>query len=146
MSPFILVLLSTKSLRLQGSKKLLPRFVGPFTVTAVVGKHAYRLALPPHTRIHSEMHVSLLKPFRASDRSQPPPTIMMIDEHEDFEVDSILLHRNSGKKSLEDTQPSDHQLQDPKAPAQAGAATLAEAEIILSGHVHTAGAAAVALH
>ena len=47
------------------------------------------------------MHVSLLKPYKASQRSQPPSAIMMIDENEEFEVDSILLHQNSGKKSLE---------------------------------------------
>ena len=95
------VLLSTENLRLQGSRKLLPRFVGPFTVTKVVGKHAYQLELPPHMRIHSVMHVSLLKPYKAGDRSQPPPKAMMVDEDEEFEVDSILLHRNAGKKDLE---------------------------------------------
>ena len=95
------VLLSTKNLLLQGSRKLLPRFVGPFTITRVVGKHAYQLELPPHMHIHSVMHVSLLKPYKASERSQPPPRTMMVDEDEEFEVESILLHRNSGKKSLE---------------------------------------------
>ena len=47
------------------------------------------------------MHVSLLKPFKAGDRAQPPPTIMMVDEEEEFEVDSILLYRTAGKKALE---------------------------------------------
>ena len=50
------VLLSTENLRLQGSRKLLPRFVGPFLITKVVGKHAYRLHSP------SDACVSALSP------------------------------------------------------------------------------------
>ena len=94
------MLLSTANLRLQGSRKLLPRFVGPFSITKVVGKHAYQLELPTHMRIHSVMHVSLLKPYKAG-QSQPPPKAMMVDGDEEFEVDSILLHRNAGRRNLE---------------------------------------------
>ena len=96
-----MVLLSTQNLRLQGSRKLLPRFIGPFAITALVGKHAYRLDLPPHMHIHKVMHVSLLKPFKTSDRSQPLPSAMMVDADEEFEVESILLHRPTGRSQLE---------------------------------------------
>ena len=95
------VLLSTANLRLQGSRKLLPRFVGPFSIIKVVGKHAYQLELPTHMRIHSVMHVSLLKPYKAGNHAQPPPKAMMVDGDEEFEVDSILLHRNAGRRNLE---------------------------------------------
>ena len=63
------VLLSTEYLRLQGSRKLLPRFVGSFLITKIVGKHAYWLELPPHMRIHPVMHVSLHQPHRAGQQS-----------------------------------------------------------------------------
>ncbi len=40
--------------------KLLPRWLGPFTVEHVVGPNAVRLALPDKWRIHPTFHVSLL--------------------------------------------------------------------------------------
>ena len=96
-----MVLLSTQNLRLQGSRKLLPRFIGPFAIKALVGKHAYRLDLPPHMHIHDVMHVSLLKPFKPSERSQPLPAALMVDADEEFEVETILLHRPAGRSQLE---------------------------------------------
>ena len=52
--PGELVLLSTTNLRLKvpGSGKLLPRFVGPFPVEKLVGKAAYKLTLPPSMTVH----------------------------------------------------------------------------------------------
>ena len=49
------VLLSTSNIQLKnpGARKLLPNWIGPFTVTQRVGKVAYRLALPPGLRSHN---------------------------------------------------------------------------------------------
>jgi hypothetical protein len=63
------VLLSTEHLRrrgVAGVRKFDHLWSGPFTVTEVVGKVSYRLALPPQIGIHDVFHVSLLKPFKVS--------------------------------------------------------------------------------
>ena len=60
-----LVALSTKNLRLKEgtTKKLSPRWIGPFRILECVGKQAYRLLLPSqYAAIHNVFPVSLLQP------------------------------------------------------------------------------------
>jgi hypothetical protein len=80
------------------SKKLSHRFLGPYPVTRVVGKNAYRLQLP---RSMSRLHpvFNIVKLFRApSDpipgrRSAPPPDPEIIDGEPEYEVEDILDSR-----------------------------------------------------
>ena len=46
------------------SKKLTPKFIGPYQITERVGKVAYRIALPPFlSKIHDVLHVSQLRKY-----------------------------------------------------------------------------------
>jgi len=90
------VLLSTKNilLRMVGSAKLLPKFIGPFKITDKINETAYRLELPPCLKIHNVFHVSLIKEYHDNGRYQPPPPPELIDQELEYEVEAILYHRN----------------------------------------------------
>ena len=85
------MLLDSRHLRLEGSKKFCTRFVGPFPVTARVGPVAYRLELGGQLRrVHPVFHVSLLRPFHTGGDGRPMPIPLELDEGEEFEVDHLL--------------------------------------------------------
>jgi hypothetical protein len=65
------VLFSTKYLNLkhsETSRKLLPKWIGPFEVVQVVGPVAYKLKMNPGWCVHPVFHVSLLEPYREDGR------------------------------------------------------------------------------
>ena len=89
------VLLSTSglSLRIAGSNKLAPRFVGPLKVLERIGEVAYKLDLPETMRIHNVFHVALLKRYHSDGRAKPPPPCEIIDDEPEWEVARVLNHR-----------------------------------------------------
>ena len=91
------VLLSSKNIRIraQGTRKLLPRFIGPFTVLRRIGKMAYELELSKGMgRIHPVFHVSLLRPYQDDPRNPRPPVPTLIDGDDEYEVERVLDHRD----------------------------------------------------
>ena len=108
--PGDMVLLNTKNIRLKGpsSRKLTPKWLGPFAVESVINPVAYKLALPSSMRIHPTFHVSLLKPYHTSGRVQPPPPPVEVDEDggQWFAIESVLDHRvvRRGRKETREYQ------------------------------------------
>lgn len=65
-----LVWLKTDHLHLPSteSRKLAPKWVGPFPIVQVIGRNAMKLQLPSHWRLHPVFNVSLLKPHHGPAR------------------------------------------------------------------------------
>lgn len=99
------VLLASKNLKFKGqglgerTKKLMPRFIGPFAILARVGLVAYRIGLPPTVKVHPVFHVSLLKAYSSDGRYQPPPAKLdLIGEEVHYQIGEIASHRMGGSK------------------------------------------------
>jgi hypothetical protein len=90
------VLLSTINFKLAhpGTRKLLPKRVGPFEVVERIGKVAYKVKLPPSLKMHDVFHMQLLKPYQDDGQVQPPPPSIEIDDSLEYEVERVLEHRD----------------------------------------------------
>ena len=90
------VLLSTRNLTMKmvGSAKLMPKYLGPFTISRKINQVAYELDLPPCMKIHNVFHVSLLNTYRSDGSVHPPPPPTLVDGELEYEVERILLHRD----------------------------------------------------
>ena len=90
------VLVDTKLFRpkLPELQKLLPRFMGPFVVTAVPSPVTLKLELPAQLRTVRVVHVSRVKPFhettRFGDRGAQPAALDGVAEDPEWEVDALL--------------------------------------------------------
>ena len=63
------------SLKIKGYQKLAPNFYGPYKVLYNIGYVAYKLELPPSSRIHPVFHVSCLK--KVNDNNIRAQTILL---------------------------------------------------------------------
>jgi hypothetical protein len=96
------LLLSTKYLNLkhsEKSRKLLPKWIGPFEALQVVGPLVYKLKMNHGWRVHPVFHVSLLELYREDGRVQPPPPPIEMEGALEYEVESILEHRFWGTRN-----------------------------------------------
>ena len=92
------VLLNSKNIKFKkvgkvGSKKFMPKWIGPFTVVKMVGQAAVQLLLPSQYRIHDVFHVSLLSKYRESGRVQPPAPVEELEDGPVWKVGKVLTHK-----------------------------------------------------
>ena len=82
------------------SKKLAPKWEGPFKVLEVLSPLNYQLELPKSWQIHPVIHITLLSPYKENDihgtnYTTPPPDLIE-GEHE-YEVEAIISHKKQGR-------------------------------------------------
>ena len=91
-------MLSTRNLplRLPGSTKLKPLWVGPYQIVETVGANAVKLALPPAlASLHPVFNIALVKRYVGT--VIPAPDLVKLDAGPEYEVQAILCYRSIGR-------------------------------------------------
>ena len=60
---YLCIKLKKRSLQIRSCAKLVPQFIGPFSITKRIELVAYRLALPLTVKVHDVYHVYFLKKY-----------------------------------------------------------------------------------
>ncbi|KAK2436721.1 hypothetical protein QL285_021693 [Trifolium repens] len=74
------------------ARKLTPKFIGPYQITEMIGKVAYRIALPPIlSQIHDVFHVSQLRKYVPDPSHVITPDDIQLKENLSFEVPPVKI-------------------------------------------------------
>ena len=96
------VWLSTDNLHLpRASRKLSEQWLGPYSITKLVGTNAVKLCLPHSMHIHPVVNISHVKPYRdcllGQPVSAPGPSNVTEDREEEYEVEYVVDSQYKGK-------------------------------------------------
>lgn len=92
------VWLSSSNLPLHSeSRKLVPRFIGPFRICKVISPVVVKLSLPPRLRrVHPVFHVSCIRPSNCA-RSRPSIPSIRVEGSPVYKVRRFLDMRRRGR-------------------------------------------------
>ena len=89
-----LVILNAKNIKSKrGTRKFTPRLYGPFKVLGKKRNRAFKLDIPARWKIYPVLQVSLLEPYKVSDRpnrEQPPREPEDVEGDLQWEVEKIV--------------------------------------------------------
>jgi Chromo (CHRromatin Organisation MOdifier) domain len=88
----------------EATRKIGPRYLGPFKIIRQIGPVTYELDLPPTMKIHPRFHVSKLKPYLDPTEIEgrphwelPPPDV--IDGQDEYGVEYIVDKRRRHRRT-----------------------------------------------
>lgn len=90
------------ALRGAPSRKLQPRYFGPYKIEKIISSTSYRVRMPANVRTHPVFHASQLKLHRVSkeypDRKGNREDPLVIDDEDYYIVDTILDRRRHRRR------------------------------------------------
>lgn len=92
--------LETAQTGFPNSRKLRPKWIGPYSIIRKVRQHAYELNIPPGMQLHPVFNTSSFKPYEQPSRHSQPQAVVLRDGSVGQLVEAITGKR----KRLGDTQ------------------------------------------